>query len=453
VIPRIRLDGLGRERVSAFEPGDEGRPLRIIFDRTTLSGGNVELLIELCTDNGIEAWSTSPDDPLPTLVIGGVGADDMAPVRTEDGFGGFVWPVSQIRARAQAQAVEAGADEETVYAAQMLAAASRDRNADALVTASPFLLEGTTPREGNALSLDDAFAVVGLYLRATDRFTVGKIPGERDFFGHPVVVGWWMTYLVATREHLPSMWRWFGACVAADDSLGDMVALGESVFRRVHRTLVVRDRLHVECLRVPKGRRTDEALFQLDVLLFTLSGAFDGAARVAHRAYALSGKERRASWVKDDWRNKLVTDAPDLAALFANESDEWRLVRLIGTLRNTIHGAPMSAIGTSGHERRALVGIPSEEREEVAALADALGGCEEWGLAVSSAYAYLEPDRFAERLMPPAIVLLDRILALTDVRRLPGVAGATLSEAAPEEFPFSAEIRRRLRLLTGITTI
>src|SRR5256885_11304557 len=105
---------------------------------------------------------------------------------------------------------------------------------------------------------------------------------------------------------------------------------------------------------------------------------------------------------------------PDLAAQFANRSDAWRLVRLIGRLRNTIHGAPMSAIGTSGSQRRSLVGIPAEERREVAELADALGGGDPWGLTVTMASAYLEPDRFTERLMAPAIALLDTILSLTD---------------------------------------
>ena len=85
----------------------------------------------------------------------------------------------------------------------------------------------------------------------------------------------------------------------------------------------------------------------------------------------------------------------------------------------------MSAIGTSGSQRRSLVGIPAEERREVAELADALGGGDPWGLTVTMASAYLEPDRFTERLMAPAIALLDTILSLTDVRRLPGVgAGA-----------------------------
>jgi hypothetical protein len=53
--------------------------------------------------------------------------------------------------------------------------------------------------------------------------------------------------------------------------------------------------------RAPTDRTNDEALFQLNVLLFTLYGAFDGAARVAHHAYALPRSARNAGWLWGNW--------------------------------------------------------------------------------------------------------------------------------------------------------
>jgi hypothetical protein len=449
MIPRVRLDRVHREQRSAFDCGARGRPLRVLVDRTTVSGADAELLLELCRDEEVDGLSTSGDDGLPQLVIGEVGSDDVAPLPTEGAFEGFVWPVSQIRRRAAAVSEETGEREADVFASLMLSSAAHARRVDALVTSAPTLLRGTTPREGNAVTLGEALALLGLYLRSRDRFTLGRIEEEQQFFGHPVTLSWWMTYLVLTREHLPSMWRWFSACV---DSKGDedMSALGHSVFRRVDRSLRVRDRLHIECQREPTDRTNDEALFQLDVLLFTLYGAFDGAARVAHHVYALPRSARNAGWVRRNWLRLLGDGEPALAALVQADTAGYRLLRLMSVLRNTIHGAPLHPIGSSGYDRRNLVEIPASDREEVAELADHLGGRAAWGLRVTKPYVYVEPDVFCERLMPPALELLDRILATTAVDRLPGVEARTLLTGPPDEFPFTTEIRRRLRLLGGV---
>jgi hypothetical protein len=451
MIPRVRLSLLGGDRRSAFERGEKGRPLRVVFDRATLSAPDVELLVELCRDEEIEGLSTSPDDGLQHLAIGKVGRDDLAPLPTEHGFEGFVWPVSQIKGHATAIAEKSGEPEDEVFASLMLSAAAAERRADALVTESPTLLQGATPREGNAVTLDEAFALVGLYLRSRDRFTVGRIADESEFLGFPVVPGFWMTYWVMSREHVPSGWRWFSACVGSKSD-GDMIPLGESVLRRVDRAFRIRDRLQIECHRELTDRANDEALFLLDVLLFTLYGAFDGAARVAHRAYdlPLPLTERDAGWLRKRWRRQLRKVKPELVELVRPGTDSGRLLLMMSLLRNTIHGAPIRAIGTSGYDRRNLVEIPESERHEVAELAEALGGISTWGMRMTERYVYVEPDLFCERLMPPTLELLDQILAATDVERLPDVDPSSLSEGPPDKFPFSAEIRRRLRLLGGV---
>lgn len=111
----------------------------------------------------------------------------------------------------------------------------------------------------------------------------------------------------------------------------------------------------------------------------------------------------------------------------------------------------MRSIGTSGLNRRNLVAVPGEERAAIAEQLEALGGASYWGARLSGGETWIEPDLFAERLMPAAIALLDETLAQTDVRRLPGIGpDADLTTEPPEKFPFSAEIRRRLRLMTGI---
>jgi hypothetical protein len=110
------------------------------------------------------------------------------PLPTEGGFEGFVWPVSQIRRRAAAVSEETGEREPDVFGSLMLSSAARARRVDALVTASPTLLRGTTPREGNAVTLAEAFALGGFYLRSRDRFTLGRIEEEQRFLGHRVTL-------------------------------------------------------------------------------------------------------------------------------------------------------------------------------------------------------------------------------------------------------------------------
>jgi hypothetical protein len=449
MIPRVRLDRLRRDHYSAFDCGEKGRSLRVVFDRTTLTAPDVELLVELCRDEEIDGLSTSLEEGLQHLVIGKVGRDDLAPLPTERGFDGFVWPVSQIKRQAGEIADKTGGSEDEIFASLMLSAAATERQADALVTESPTLLRGATPREGNAVTLEEAFALVGLYLRFRNHFTVGHIDDNPEFLGLPVVPGFWMTYWVTAREYLPSAWRWFSACVHSK-AAGDMTPLGGSVLHRVDRAFRIRDRLQVECHRKPTDRTNDEALFLLDVLLFTLFGAFDGAARVAHRVYRLPHSERGASWLKKQWWREIRNAKPGLAELVTPGTDNGRLLSMMSLLRNTIHGAPLREIGTSGHDRRNLVEIPESERREVAKLAEALGGTSSWGMRATQRSLYVEPDVFCERLMPPVLELLDQILAATDVELLPDADPSSFTTEPPEEFPFNAEIRRRLRLLSGV---
>lgn len=89
-------------------------------------------------------------------------------------------------------------------------------------------------------------------------------------------------------------------------------------------------------------------------------------------------------------------------------------------------------------------------RYRIAVLTEALGGAAQWGLQVRDRYVYVEPDVFCERLAPRATSVLDRLLQTTDVEQLPGVVASDLMTGPPEEFPFTPEIRRRLRLLGGL---
>lgn len=113
------------------------------------------------------------------------------------------------------------------------------------------------------MSPEDAAAVVGLYLRQRNEFTIwkgqpaGTLESNRGLF-----------YWVLTRRMLPAGWRWFGACVASseDQEISELVLLAQSALVRLGRALRARDRVLVQFQLEQDNETAVEALFYLDVV-------------------------------------------------------------------------------------------------------------------------------------------------------------------------------------------
>lgn len=321
---------------------------------------------------------------------------------------------------------------------------------DVLVTASAAVLASDERfvTEANPLPVDQALAVVGLYLR---------IRGE-----HPVVAprilafGEHLMLWSAVRSQLPSGWRWGSALVAhggVEGRDGPTLLFG-SLHERLVRVLRYRDQLH-GALLVPQTRSTgDRATEALDNLMVNLVGAFDVAARVAHLVAGLPAKHRhRAKWQTSEWLKNVSDVAGPLAQVFASGADPAALFKICRILRNTVHGEALQSTTTqiSGQERHTLVALPEDDAQDLADLFDRLGGRAEWGLRpTTGARMHVEPLPLVERLLPDALAILDDALRLTPVDRLPGIDPGLLSAGPPDDLHFGPGTRVRLCLLLGL---
>jgi hypothetical protein len=190
-LPRHRLSG---EERSPFARGSKERKLRIVVDRATVPEDEaLELLLGLGHHPLIELLSTRAES-FAHLDIGPIDQHkDKAPavIRRPDGSRTHlaVWPPHTSEAFAERYLRDHPdlGDTDELLRVLLLASASRDRGADALVTASPVLIDpahrGPVARHSNAMPAKAALALVGLYLRARDDFTLRRLPGLRETFG------------------------------------------------------------------------------------------------------------------------------------------------------------------------------------------------------------------------------------------------------------------------------
>jgi hypothetical protein len=450
---------LGRPpRPSAFEIGPDQRPLCLLLDDRAAGAEGYELLNALCSRPGIQAIQETADAPNRLTFTAPDDTADMLPFTITSAesvsyagvpfYGDWQARAGKLTGRTSLTADRADAIR--------LAAVAAETDVDALATADPLLLAHRDDRllaRANVRSLEETVALVGLFLRSRGDYVVW--PEYQLTFGRGLF------YWGLTRALLPAAWRWFSACVTSNHQVGlvRVLALGEGALRRVDRALRCRDRVHVEAAKPGTRDAADEALFYLDGLLVALGGAFDAAARVAHIAYGLPAKDlRRASWRSDPWRTTLAQSAPDLADRMAPESHGGDALELVATLRNCLHGEPLSLVTIAGarSESRTLITIPAAEANAVTAVLSRHPPAESFGIETSGDELVVRPEVLCEALVPWAIASLDALMAATDVARLPGVAAEALQTGPPDhkESPwpghFEPRTSQRLRLLAGI---
>jgi hypothetical protein len=246
VIPHVQLPRyppFGQER-SAFARGPKERELRVVIDRVTAPPGDaLELLLGFGHHPLVDLLSTR-DEGLPYLDIGPIDQqEDVAPavISRPDGSrtGMGVWPAGQWQAFAERYLRERPGlgDHDEILRVLLLGAASEDHGADALVTASPVLIDpairGSVARDSNAMPVEAALALVGLYLRTRDDFTVRQVPGGRQALGRRLF------YWVLARELLPNAWRATSAGGQHNQATGDdtVSQLFHSAIKRLDRAL------------------------------------------------------------------------------------------------------------------------------------------------------------------------------------------------------------------------
>jgi hypothetical protein len=303
-------------------------------------------------------------------------------------------------------------------------------------------------------SVDEALAVIGLYLRSQGAFIVSRTLDGRGT--HNMNRG--LFYWVGTRELLPSAWRWFSACVQHSQTVGDdgLLLLGQSVLQRVQRALQVRDEVNIALNKQQDNDTADEALSSLDVFLLLLMGAVDATARVVHAVLGIAGGAHKAGWQRESWLAEVAASAPALGALFADGSDETQALTILRLLRNSIHGEalPALAVGQGRQRDRTLVGLPVAQQEELRAAFTALGGETEWSVEqILQGRFHADPGILLEQLLPRVLRMLNRIMDETPVERLRGVNLQPGDSEPPVEGhsePFDEMNRQSIRWQLGL---
>lgn len=460
-LPRARPS----EERSAFARGAKERRLRIVVDRTTAPAGEaLDLLLTLAKHPLLDVPSSKVEG-LSHLDIGPIDpAEDQAPVviSHRDGTRTYtgVWPASDHLALADdlLRAHPATDHGETVRVL-LLASAAEDYEADALATGSPVLLDpairGPKAQRSNAMTIAEAVALIGLYLRLHDDFTHGRhAQGYWERFDRGGF------YWVLARELLPSAWRCGSAALQYGQAIGDdtVFQLVMSAIKRVDNSLRARDRLHGQMQLVQNNGTADEGLFYLDTFLVFMVGAFDAVGRAAHLVYGRKPNELHLVNWRGSWRTKCLKPvASGLAQLMDEGTPARDTLDLLALLRNTtVHGEALRtvAISCAGQPLRNVLLLPKRDEGKLLAIVANRGGNDAWGIRPAPGIGLLmQMDMFVEAVLPMAVKALDQLIMEVSVKAesLPGVEATKLPTGPPSDGGSFHPIKcRRVRILAGL---
>jgi hypothetical protein len=467
VIPSIHLPrARPNEERSAFARGPKERSLRIVVDRPTAPAGEVLDLLLTFAEHPLLDVLSSQGEGLSHLDIGPIDpAVDQAPVviSHRDGTTTYtgVWPASDHVALADdlLRAHPAIADHGETVRVLLLASAAEDYEVDALATGSAVLLDpairGSKAQRSNAMTITEAVALIGLYLRLRDDFKHGRhAQGYWERFDRGGF------YWVLARELLPSAWRCGSAAHQHGQAIGDdtVFQLVLSAIKRLDNSLRARDRLHGQMQLMQSNGTADEGLFYLDAFLVFMVGAFDAVGRAAHLVYGLKQDNLHLVNWRRDWLTKhLKPVAPVLAQLMDKGTPARDVLDLLALLRNTtVHGEALRTVAVlrAGQPLRNVLLLPKGDESKLLAIVARRGGNDAWGIRRSPGIGILmQMDTFVEAVLPLAVKALDQLIMEVSVEadRLPGVDATKLPTGPPsDDGPFHSIKRRRVRILAGL---
>ena len=319
--------------------------------------------------------------------------------------------------------------------------AAQALGADIYVTDREYLLERRDrfARDVTVVNVDEALAVIGLYLRTQGRYVTWNSAPE----GSTEEIGQTIYFRMGVWELLPSWWRWrtaiaqHGALTNRRGTLG----LEFTVIQRLQSVLRERDHLHVLANSPQDAVSDGEVLTCVDTILSQMMAACDVTARVAHLVVRPDIHFRQSGWQRATFVDKVRLKVPQLASLFDRGEKSWATMRLLAILRNTIHDVAIGAVGIAdtGTYRRDRIALQitddsSAGEESVSSLIQLLGGAREW--AVERFYddeLLFDPRVLVEKLLFYVIEVLNLVMNITPVEILGGVSLSESDTEVPDE--------------------
>jgi hypothetical protein len=438
--PELVLSGLlTHEYVKLYRFADAGPPADIPRKKYGPYAEAVPGWIELLPQDGSDVRLVAYADPESMGQAGIIG--NRTEVAQRDEAAQSYKELGVVKARAQREA-----DSLAAQAAEAV-------NADLFVTNRPYLSETKFPYGVTICSSREALALVGLYLRAQGRYVIYRGVDGRGT--HSMNKG--LYYWVGTRELLPAAWRWFGACVQHATGVSDqeLIYLGGSLLRRVQTALQSRDELHIALDLEQNNDTAQEVLNCLDVILVSLMGAVDVAARVAHHVLGLQSGIYLAGWQKEKtWLKEVQAKDAALAAVVGPDMPGRHTITILRLLRNSVHGQALSslAVRNMGGSIETRVRLPEADAPEILTAMDALGGRSDWGVKeIIPGRWDSDPGQFVEKLVPHVFDLLNDLMKLTPVEQLSHVSFTPENELPPsdQQGPFNERGRESIRWQLG----
>jgi len=319
----------------------------------------------------------------------------------------------------------------------------RQAQRDVLVTTVPELLAlRSRAPDANIRTASEGLKVIGLYLRAIEDFTVRSYSNGADRFDRGLF------YWVLCRERLPSMWRYFAACLRHASVAHDNTEyLGSSILNRSVRALQAKDEVGFRFFQRQNNSTRDGMLYHFDFLTLMLSGAFDAEARVARRAYQVTKPALRTTTFRNEgFRRALEAAGGTELAQVTGDSKFLAFQQFLGALRNTVHSAGLqsAAFERDGQPQTSIVRV-LEDEAIVWSSSGELGKREDLGVTNVAGVA-IEPYTCAAALTELGLFYIDAIARSTDIERLlpTGTTVDELLSAPPDDATFRPDFRQRI---------
>ena len=443
-----------------FACGQAGRPLRIVIDDLTAPDcAATRLLYAFDGRSGAEVYGIAPERAS-RVVIGEPDERGVIPVEyvLPGGAGRRMAVMSSndwISASARTTAEEFGVPIQEATRSLTLAAACSRHEIDVLVNASPALALPywrNLAEKAHAGGPEAAAALLGLYLRAHNDYTI-DVEGR-----HATFLEDRRFYPAAAVAALPSYLTWLGDAVATWRTHSDPrpFALVKGLRVRLGRALRARDYFNVRVRSPRPDDMWEEALFFFEGLLLSLNGALDAAARFCHLNYGLRGSPRSANWSREEWREQLLSAAPELEHVLDPAGRLVACRTLVSVLRNYIHGEALSQElhhgdlegPTTMDYGMGAVAVAAGDGSRLLEAGANLGGAEAWGLDEQFNHDVLVlPAPFLQRVGPMVLRVLDQLMVASTQR-----GGRSADEPALDPRYWLPDVghEQQLLLLTGL---
>jgi hypothetical protein len=332
--------------LSPFGAGQFGRPLRIVVDSESMAPSPaLELLQAFSGRPGVEVFTTDLMSDRRIEFGREDSQRDAVDVRyiSPGGETTLVAPAAgSLRTHARMAATEYDLEEQECWRALLLVRVARRHQLDAVVSGAPVLSTSmwtNSARAAGVITAESACALLGLFLRAHNDFTV-QTQG-----GHSTFLPFEQFYRSAAISALPDFAGWLASAWAIwrQQETAKPFALLRAIEARLGRALVARDYVNVRIRHWRPDETWDEALYFFESFLLSLSGALDALARLFDVAAGQSSKRGAVGFRKEAWRKKIVMIAPELEPLLSDGSHFRAVVDLVAILRNFVHGEVLSA--------------------------------------------------------------------------------------------------------------